>query len=34
MQRQGELTARIGVLEEDWLWQQASLETEVNRARE
>jgi len=34
MQRQGELTARVAALEEDWLWQQASLDAEVNRTRE
>ncbi len=34
LQRQGELAARIAALEEDWLWQQAGLEAEVNRARE
>jgi len=33
LRRQSEATARIAVLEEDWLWNQAAMETEVNRAR-
>ena len=34
MQRRGEMASRIAVLEEDWLWTQANMETEVNRVRE
>ncbi|QJR16831.1 ATP-binding cassette domain-containing protein [Usitatibacter palustris] len=33
-QRRGEVAARIAQLEEDWLWAQANMETEVNRVRE
>ncbi len=33
MQRRGEVASRIAVLEEDWLWTQANMETEVNRVR-
>jgi ATP-binding cassette subfamily F protein 3 len=32
--RHGELAARIARLEEDWLWNSAAMEAEVNRARE
>jgi ATP-binding cassette subfamily F protein 3 len=32
--RHGELAARIAELEEDWLWNSAAMEAEVNRARE
>jgi ATP-binding cassette subfamily F protein 3 len=32
--RHGELAARIALLEEDWLWNNAAMEAEVNRARE
>ena len=31
--RHGEVAARIAQLEEDWLWTNAAMETEVNRAR-
>jgi ATP-binding cassette, subfamily F, member 3 len=31
--RRGEVAARIAQLEEDWLWNQAAMETEVNRVR-
>jgi ATP-binding cassette subfamily F protein 3 len=31
--RHGELAARVGQLEEDWLWVSAQMESEVNRAR-
>ena len=34
MQRRGDVSARIAALEDDWLWAQANMETEVNRARE
>ncbi len=34
LKRRGETSARIAVLEEDWLWVQAQMESEVNRARE
>jgi len=34
LQRRGELATRVATLEEEWLWQQAALEAEVNRARE
>jgi ATP-binding cassette subfamily F protein 3 len=34
VQRRGEVASRIAVLEEDWLWTQANMESEVNRARE
>ncbi|APV49305.1 hypothetical protein BWI17_06185 [Betaproteobacteria bacterium GR16-43] len=34
LQRRGEVASRIATLEEDWLWQQAALEAEVNRPRE
>ena len=33
LRRRGETAARIATLEEDWLWTQAELESEVNRAR-
>jgi len=33
LRRRGETAARIATLEEDWLWTQAQLESEVNRAR-
>ena len=32
--RHGELAARIAQLEEDWLWNSAAMEAEVNRARD
>jgi ATP-binding cassette subfamily F protein 3 len=32
--RHGEVAARIARLEEDWLWNSAAMEAEVNRARE
>jgi ATP-binding cassette, subfamily F, member 3 len=31
--RRGEVAARLARLEEDWLWNQAAMETEVNRVR-
>jgi ATP-binding cassette subfamily F protein 3 len=34
LKRQGELRARIAALEDDWLWNQARMDEEVNRARE
>ena len=34
LRRRGEAAARIAVLEEDWLWSHAQMETEVNRSRE
>jgi len=34
LQRRGEVATRIATLEEDWLWQQAALDAEVNRVRE
>ena len=33
LRRRGETAARIATLEEDWLWTQAQMESEVNRAR-
>ena len=33
VKRQGEVAARIAQLEEDWLWAQGEMETQVNRAR-
>ncbi|HRE12958.1 MAG TPA: ATP-binding cassette domain-containing protein [Usitatibacteraceae bacterium] len=32
--RAGEVAARVAQLEEDWLWANAAMETEVNRARD
>jgi hypothetical protein len=32
--RHGEVAARIAQLEEDWLWANAAMDSEVNRARE
>jgi ATP-binding cassette subfamily F protein 3 len=34
LRQSGEAASRIAVLEEDWLWNQAALETEVNRPRD
>ena len=34
LKRQAEVRARIGQLEDDWLWTHAEMEKEVNRARE
>jgi ATP-binding cassette subfamily F protein 3 len=34
LRRQAEIRARIGTLEDDWLWTQAEMEKEVNRTRE
>ena len=34
MKRQAEIRGRITLLEDDWLWTQAQMETEVNRAGE
>jgi ATP-binding cassette subfamily F protein 3 len=34
LKRQAELRARITALEDDWLWMQAQMDQEVNRARE
>jgi ATP-binding cassette subfamily F protein 3 len=34
LKRQAELRARITALEDDWLWTQAQMDQEVNRARE
>ena len=34
LRRQGEIRARISALEDDWLWTQAQIDQEVNRARE
>src|SRR5262249_10125964 len=34
LKRQAELRERIATLEDDWLWAQAEMESEVNRARE
>jgi ATP-binding cassette subfamily F protein 3 len=33
LKRQAEIRARIAALEDDWLWTQAQMEAEVNRAR-
>jgi len=34
LKRQAEIRARITALEDDWLWTQAQMDLEVNRARE
>ena len=32
--KKGAADTRVATLEEEWLWQQAALEAEVNRARD